>query len=530
MERYKLIIVDDENEVRGRVTEKISTQRGFEVVGTASNGYDAIDLIEKLSPHVVLTDIKMPYIDGLELASIIQQDYPTIRVAFLSGYDEFDYAQKAINLNVISYLTKPVTSDDISQFLKRIKEELDREAEEQHNIQQLQDQYHATIPLLTENYLTSLLMNPSPHKKSEQPKPMNIAIQGDYIVVQVKADMPRGEYSILEHEKQKISLRSLMEKTFKRHNILFHCLQFAGSIICLIQVEGDTFAKRMDTIFFEMIKLSEKILSTNIHIGVSNPYHSILDLSTPYEETNRALHHASYLGPSDIVYINQLQKPSSDTYTLPIGELQNLEYIAKMGTLEEVSMAFKNLGNSLANRRMNQLAFQSFLIHLAHIVTSVGESLELVSYRGKEGSLLQVLGQFQGVEEALDWGLKRVTQIREENVEKNVSRAEALFQKALNLIAIEYTNPKLAMVNISDTLKISQSYLSLLFKQHNMTFVKYLTSIRIEKAKELLARTPQRIIEVAEKCGYSDVYYFSHSFKKYEGVSPKRYREQIQNS
>ncbi len=530
MERYKLIIVDDENEVRGRVTEKISAQQGFEVVGTASNGYDAIDLIEKLSPHVVLTDIKMPYIDGLELASIIQHDYPTIRVAFLSGYDEFDYAQRAINLNVISYLTKPVTSDDISQFLKRIKEELDKEAEEQKNIQQLQDQYQATIPLLTENYLISLLMNPFSEKKSQQPEPIGITVHGDYILVQVKTDIPKGKSSILEHEKQKISLRSLIEKTLERHNVTFHSLQFAGSILCIIQIDDKTFSKRMDTIFFEMIKVSEKVLSTNIHLGVSNPYHSILDISTPYEETNRALHHASYLGPSDIVYIHQLQKPSQDTFVIPSGDLQNLEYLSKMGTLEEVSVAFKGLNDLLVTKKMTKLSFQNFLIHLAHIVTSVEESLGISSLGGQEISPLQMLNQFQGVEEALNWGLKRIIQIREANLENNVSRAEALFKKALNLMTMEYANPKLAMVNISDTLEISQSYLSLLFKQQNMTFVKHLTQIRIEKAKELLARTPQRIIEIAEKCGYSDVYYFSHSFKKYEGVSPKRYREQIQNS
>lgn len=88
-EKYKIILVDDEDEVRGRISSKILGDSGFEVVGTAGNGYDALELIEKFSPHVVMTDIKMPYIDGIELARIIRREYPTVRIGFITGYDEF---------------------------------------------------------------------------------------------------------------------------------------------------------------------------------------------------------------------------------------------------------------------------------------------------------------------------------------------------------------------------------------------------------------------------------------------------------
>jgi two-component system response regulator YesN len=111
---YKIILVDDEDEVRGRISSKITAESGFVVAGTAGNGYDALELIEKLAPQVVLTDIKMPYIDGIELAGIIRRDYPTVRIGFITGYDEFDYARQAIKLGVRSYLTKPLTQEDIS--------------------------------------------------------------------------------------------------------------------------------------------------------------------------------------------------------------------------------------------------------------------------------------------------------------------------------------------------------------------------------------------------------------------------------
>ena len=119
-ENYRMILVDDEDDVRGRILSKINEDSGFTVVGKAGNGYDAIDLIEKYKPHVVLTDIKMPFINGIELAKIIRRDYPTTKVAFISGYDEFEYAREAIELNVVSYLMKPVTGEDINSFLARL--------------------------------------------------------------------------------------------------------------------------------------------------------------------------------------------------------------------------------------------------------------------------------------------------------------------------------------------------------------------------------------------------------------------------
>ena len=131
---YKIILVDDEDEVRGRISSKISDDSGFVVAGTAGNGYDALELIEKLSPQVVLTDIKMPYIDGIELAEIIRRDYPTVRIGFITGYDEFDYARQAIKLGVRSYLTKPLTQEDISEFLRKLKVELDDEYRDNYKI------------------------------------------------------------------------------------------------------------------------------------------------------------------------------------------------------------------------------------------------------------------------------------------------------------------------------------------------------------------------------------------------------------
>lgn len=123
MDLYRIILVDDEEEVRKSIIRKIDWQAvGFTVVGDAENGEDALEKIEALEPDVVLTDIRMPYMDGLTLAEKIRQRYPSMKIVIFSGYDDFDYAKRAIKLNVTEYILKPVNVEELTAILRRIQE------------------------------------------------------------------------------------------------------------------------------------------------------------------------------------------------------------------------------------------------------------------------------------------------------------------------------------------------------------------------------------------------------------------------
>ena len=128
MSLYRIILADDEEEVRKGIIRKIDWQRlGFEVVGDAENGEDALEKIEQLEPDVVMTDIRMPYMDGLTLTAKIRQKYPSVKVLIFSGFDDFEYAQQAIKLNVTEYILKPVNVEELSEILNRVRENLDEE-------------------------------------------------------------------------------------------------------------------------------------------------------------------------------------------------------------------------------------------------------------------------------------------------------------------------------------------------------------------------------------------------------------------
>ena len=165
MDLYRIILVDDEEEVRQSIIRKINwTEAGFQVVGDAENGEDAMEKVEALEPDLILTDIRMPYMDGLTLAEKVRQKYPSVKIVIFSGYDDFEYAKQAIKLNVTEYILKPVNVEELTAILKRIKSNLDEEIEQKRNVSLLRENYIKSLPILREQFINELISYPVPEE------------------------------------------------------------------------------------------------------------------------------------------------------------------------------------------------------------------------------------------------------------------------------------------------------------------------------------------------------------------------------
>ena len=157
MSLYSVMLVDDEEEVIQIIMKKLDwASMGFQIVGYAHNGAEALELAEECQPDVVMTDIKMPYMDGLELSRRLKERYPSIRIIIFSGFDEFEYAKEAIRIEVEEYILKPIDAGELQELFGRIKKSLDKEIDEKRNIDKLQEYYMESLPLLQENFFTSL--------------------------------------------------------------------------------------------------------------------------------------------------------------------------------------------------------------------------------------------------------------------------------------------------------------------------------------------------------------------------------------
>lgn len=155
---YRILLVDDEEEVRKGILRKMDWEKlGFQVAGDAENGEEALEKIEQLKPDVVMTDIRMPYMDGLTLTARIRQKYPSMKVLIFSGYDDFEYAQQAIKLNVTEYILKPVNVEELTEILNRVRENLDEEIEQRRDINLLRERYRSSLPIIREIFLNDLV-------------------------------------------------------------------------------------------------------------------------------------------------------------------------------------------------------------------------------------------------------------------------------------------------------------------------------------------------------------------------------------
>jgi two-component system, response regulator YesN len=531
-ELYKIILVDDEDEVRGRISSKISEESGFVIAGTAGNGYDALELIEKLSPAVVLTDIRMPFIDGIEMASLIRRDYPTVRVAFISGYDEFEYAREAIELNVSSYLTKPVTQEDISRFLIRLKGELDREFEEKYNLERLQRSYEENLPLLMDNSFTAFLVSSgrSQTQAQEDLRSCGVELDGiNYLVVQVQVEDDGERRDLREFERMRHALRSLIGTTMERRGFAFNSFRFSEGIFFLIEERNKLFLKEIDPVFFEIVKLAEKFLSLRINIGISRLRNHFRQLNLAYEESCKALDHSRFLNAGRIVYIDQLDSKGNAPAVLSLteGEIKTLEQTIRFGTDSEVRDLLDSLKMTGLRDAKGGVNFRMYAVNLVDVLVKYAAfvGVDLNSIAGED--VLEKLIRFRSLDQVFDWVLSLAFKLREWNLDTRRTGSQKILDRAVHMIERNFNDPRLSLDDVCEELGISVSYLSLLFRKNmDTTFVKYLTKIRIDKACELLRLTGDKIVDIAGQCGYNDVYYFSHSFKKSRGVSPKKYREE----
>ena len=523
--KYRMILVDDEDEVRGRIISKINPESGFEVVGIAGNGYDALELIEELKPHVVLTDIRMPFINGIELAKIVRRDFPTTKVAFISGYDEFDYAREAIELNVVSYLMKPVTSNDIEEFLKKLKKSLDEEFNFLSSAELIRKKYEDSIPQLINSYLSSYR-----NKRKLSAEDINYLKQykldfsnGNYLVGIIGFD---SDIEVDACEESKIFIGSLVDKVFNNYSY-YHSFYIPHGVVFILEDKKIKSSKDIDLELYEIIKYAEEYRKINIIIGVSRHFNNFIEYPGAFRESEQAFGHSKYFNLGQIFYYDDIEEKERKQILINESDLNEFEYVLKYGEKPEIQ---KNIDKILSIVSKEEKEYildpQLLIIKIANSLINFASSINVNISDIISGKIVEEMMTFRHAEDLNKFIFDTIIRIREKNIKSQVNRNEKVIEGIYKYIEKNYKNPNISLESISDELNISISYLSMLLKKlRGVTFNKELIKYRMEKAKGLLKYSNEKIIIISKQCGYNEVYYFSHSFKKYTGVSPKEFRK-----
>lgn len=527
---YTIVVVDDEEELRKAIINRIDWEAvGFLVVGEADNGIEALDLVEKKEPDLLLTDIRMPFLSGLELARQVREIRPATQIAFLSGYDEFAYAQQAIQYNIISYLLKPLTMADLTRELLAIKEKLDHLFEEFHAKQaehtSLSD---FMVPLLLDNYQPAYSQEREDRLLSQAAACgfiRNLKFLPQYAAMTIL--IRDGEGKNLTSPEHVRSLDNIARKYVNSFTFYTN-----GRVVCLLSATRSGFEKYLHILVGDIVQSVERILQLQALIGVSRITEYLSGCHEAYKEAMDAMSYSAE-NDSGVHYIADEERASQLDMERVLRLIDGVEGLLRGGEEKELTDYLARMFETLRVEGASQSSVRFLLIQLfSSVYQTVCAVADAEESKGLQESVyMQKVTAFDGsILEARDQATKFCLAARELISFQRRKSGEILCEQALRIIGSEFSDPDLSLVSVSGRINVSPNYLSSLIKKYEKkTFIDLLTERRMEEAKQLILCTPMKIREISEKCGYSDQHYFSYCFKKYTGVSPNGLRQKNQS-
>lgn len=562
---YRVLLVDDEEDVReGLVVEVDWEALDLRIVGLAENGREALEMAERVEPDIVVTDISMPFMDGLELARRLRERNPLVKVVILTGYDEFDYARQAVSLSVDEYLLKPFSAAHLAELLTRLRGQMAAEVAERENVQQLREHYYASLPLMQADLMATLLHRQKPpayiHGKAEQCGLDLKGIRYGVSVVTLHTDGKTPSQSLNPSslksdqrettEEVQASAAGAMRDSEDGELKQFAALNVAAEVwaeheaghafihqeaIVLLFVDrwgGAAGEKRQQQALETVIRSINHYLRMQATIGSGALVQSLDQVKHAYEDALLALDYRLVPGTDPLIYIGDVERQSAGKLRFDELKQQALTRCLKAGTRAELDDVLDIIFREITaehGRSDIQLYLIEALTTVWKAAQASGEQMEDIFGAGFQ--LYADLFRLPGLPEAKG-------KVREvcANVQRRIASGRQhaykdIVEQALSFTKQHYADPELSIQKVCGHLHISSGYFCAIFKKEvQLTFLQYLMQIRMEAAKELLRSTDLKSFQIAEQVGFAEPNYFSFCFKKHIGTSPKEYRKQASST
>ena len=531
MERYKVILVDDEAEVIDMIEKKIHwNDLGFEVAGSATNGVKALELVEKLQPDVVLTDIKMPYMDGLELSRRLNREYPNIYIMLCTGFDEFEYAKEAVHLEIKEYMLKPVNATELSESLTNLKHTLDREREEKLNVKKLNDYFQEVLPKLQSNFFISLIEGRVEKQDYERfLQAYQVDMKGPHFGCVIfhtsENHVPEGMNPLL--------LSMSVEREIKQRLMdQWNCLEFIymGNTLLILELDAEDQITQITDACDRFCRWAYRIMGAVVTAGIGTVCDSLYEISLSYERAREAVSYRVLYGTKRAINIGEIvPKEQIKPVQSEESRMQTLFRAIRIGDSTEIERAAHGEMEKLHKNTetMSQYNLATMEIVSGFFKFCTDNSLDFNKISGNMQNIYEKVSQMD--ESSLTaWIVQMSETISEKLKCARNSSARRLIVEAQNIVKERYMEADISLDEICTVLGVSNSYFSSLFKKEaGKSFISYLTDYRMDIAAEMILNTDEKSYTIAEKVGYLDANYFSYVFKKKFGVSPSKYRASV---
>ncbi|MGI6084736.1 MAG: response regulator transcription factor [Acetivibrionales bacterium] len=528
---YNVMIVDDESVIRKGLQCFVDwSALDCLIVCEATNGIEAIECLENYDIDIVIADIKMPGLDGLELSKYININYPDIKTIILTAFADFSYAQSAIKYNVVDFVIKTNPSERIPEAVNKAKDLIIQEKEKEKHLKLLESKLKENSSEISEKFVNDIINGIvfDPELIDEKLKQNGIHLDNYFLIV-FEISNPSFDSNENPEEQNKFisSVKNFLQLAFKNHrhytfvmskNILYTLVSFEN-------LNPSVCTQSLLITCNEVLAMLDSFVKFTISIGISNMHSSGNEISLAYNEALEASASNFYQRNSVSVYSSLAGTPR-DSITIQIHEyhdaiVNNIKYGHTKTALEGINELFEKFRKNkepIEQIKVSNMLLCSLCFRLLANISPDMENIEI-----NEADIYKQIQQCRSIQSLLNILTSVINSISRLIIENK--KQYSLIVREVNTYLHENYNKNISLQSLADHVHVNSSYLSRLFKKETgMSIIDTLNKLRIEKAKQLLMNPKTKIFEVASEVGIDDPTYFTHVFVKYTGISPKEYR------
>ncbi len=534
---YKVFLVEDEIVIRDGIKNKIHwEEEGFIIVGDESDGELAYPVIIREQPDILITDIKMPFMDGLELSKLLKKDMPQLKIIIISGYSDFGYAQQAIDIGISEYLLKPITSGKLVAAVKNAAAVIEKERKEKQILEQYQELVYQKQREKRKNFFNALVSgNMSLSQIVEQEEELGIDMVARAFCVLLFHF--KGQEDMYEYSNDIVQCETRMTQALSSFPDIKVFERGMDGWAFILTGENELSINQLTQ---ELCNLLIRICEDKAHYfgGIGRVVHRIRDLQQSYLDANSAFSlryfesRDQFLSYNDVSNIKAQVGNRINVSELNLEKLDRnlLEEFLKRGTIPDVDEFVDSYFDGFGSNAMRSTIFRHYIIMDGY--SAIIKFLKDMKYSKEKidnclkrmNSVIEHLAGFEDCCKFYKSILKEAIDLRNKNSQK---RYAGLIEQAKEHINLNFAMSDLTLDQVASTVNLSPNYFSSLFNQETgMTFIEYLTDIRMEKAKDFLRCSGKKITEIGYLVGYLDSHYFSYIFKKTQNCTPSEYRLQ----
>lgn len=531
----RVFLAEDETIIRETLRDTMPwAQCGYTFVGEAGDGEMALPLIQQTKPDVLITDIRMPFMDGLALSKLVLQEFPQMKVIILSGYDDFEYAQTAIGLGVERYLLKPITKSTLMTVLQEVREKIQGERAQQNYLAQFRQEAQDYEQYARRRFLERIVAGQlSVQEIYEQAEKLDLDLRAQVYDLALVSAVP--ESSTAEtYSEQGARIRDEMVSHFLKHPeyILFRWSLTSYAVLLLGRQEN------MEAIISRCIHKVRQLYLTfgpelNWYVAVGTPTRRLSALPGCFEEVSRLWAYRHILPEQHILSAETVKTFTGTVSDHDLSELDMnkvspamLTGVLQNASAQEIPSFVDEYIHSLEEALKSGPFCQYLMLSARFAATQFVEGLGVEQKEYLSGlSCLGMVGQQISVDDLKRYLSDILLQAIKLRDRVTGSQYSGQLKQAVRYIDEHYRSEDISLNRVAKEVNLSPNYLSAVFSQEmGTTFVEYLTARRMEKARELLRHSDLRSGEIAAAVGYKDSHYFSFLFKKTQGCTPRDYR------